>query len=309
VIAAPGELALLAVAVFLVGTPHGALDARLAREFLPPLFGRHWLKSFICAYLVLAGSVLALWFAAPVAAIGLFLLLSVVHFGEHDSPSGRWPHVVTRGALPPVLAAAFHPDATATIFELLAGPGGGTLAGLLGGPVLIIWLAGAALTLVEEKKQKAELVLLAALFAIAPPLIAFSLYFALIHTPRALAGSRRPGERWRDLLRAAMPWSLAALALAFALWAWFAPQVGEAPAFLRTTFWWLSALTVPHMLLHLIAHKQSVARADNIARARLPAKTGLRARPERSAELALLGPISLPAPTPPPAASSQGAAK
>jgi Brp/Blh family beta-carotene 15,15'-monooxygenase len=268
VIAAPGELALLGAAVFVVGTPHGALDARLARDWLRPILGKRWAVPFVAAYLALAVLTLGLWLVAPALALPLFLLLAAVHFGHHDSTSGRWLPVVVRGGLPPVVASAVQPDAIAAIFTLLAGAGGAELAAFAGGPLLILWLAGAAITLATEGRR-AELIALAALFAAAPPLVAFSLYFALVHTPRALAASRRPGERWRDLFAAALPWSLAAVALAVPLWAWFAPYLGEGPAFVRTTFWWLSALTVPHMVLHLCEKAHSDAGSHSTSKARL----------------------------------------
>jgi Brp/Blh family beta-carotene 15,15'-monooxygenase len=250
------ELALLGVAVFVLGTPHGALDARLARDWLCPFLGRQWALTFVAAYLALAGLTLALWFIIPALALAAFLLFAAIHFGHHDSPSGRWVPVLVRGSLAPVLASAAHANELGAIFTLLAGESGKPMVASLGGPLLLLWLAGAAWTLATEGRRT-ELLALAALFVVAPPLIAFSLYFALVHSPRALASSRRPGERWGDLIRAALPWSLAAVALALALWAWFAPLLGEGPAFIRTTFWWLSALTVPHMALHLTAPRSS----------------------------------------------------
>jgi Brp/Blh family beta-carotene 15,15'-monooxygenase len=302
VTAGPAELALLAAAVFLVGTPHGALDARTARDWLRPRAGRNWVLPFVIGYLALAGLTLAAWFLAPAVALALFLLLAAIHFGHHDSPSGRWLPVLVRGALPPIVAAAAHPAAIASIFDLLGGEGGVALAAVAGGPLLIIWLAGAAITLAVEGRRL-ELIGLAALFAITPPMIAFSLYFALVHTPRALAASRRPGERWRDLLRDALPWSLAAIALAVMLWAWFVPQLGEGPALVRTIFWWLSALTVPHMLLHLMV--QSVAGSHSTDSASPPANTASRAPFARGAKRVLSGPFRSTAPTARPAVSKR----
>jgi Brp/Blh family beta-carotene 15,15'-monooxygenase len=275
------ELALLAVAVF-VGTPHGALDARVARAWLRPTLGAQWAVPFIAGYLGLAGLMLALWVAVPVLALALFLLLAAVHFGHHDSPGGKVGSVMVRGSLPPVLAAASHPGTMADLFVLIAGEEGRLLAALAGGPLLLLWLAGAAITLVTEGRRS-ELLALAALFLLAPPLVAFSLYFALVHTPRALSASRRPGERLRDLLRAALPWSLAALVLAALLWAWLAPQLGPGPAFIRTAFWWLSALTVPHMALHLFCDGQRVAGSHSTERAKPPANTASRAALSRGA--------------------------
>jgi Brp/Blh family beta-carotene 15,15'-monooxygenase len=252
------QLFLLTLAVFLLGTPHGALDAREARDWLRPRLGNGWALRFVAGYLALAGLTLGLWLLEPVAALAAFLALAAVHFGEHDSRSGAWLPVLVRGALPPVVAAAAHPGEIAAIFALLAGGEGPVLAALLGGPLLVLWLAGAAAVLVLEPATpaRAELLLLAALFALAPPLVAFACYFGLLHSPRALLASRRPGERWPALLRDALPWSLAAVCLAVPLWATFLPRLGSGDALVRTIFWWLSALTVPHMALHLMIRRR-----------------------------------------------------
>jgi Brp/Blh family beta-carotene 15,15'-monooxygenase len=255
VIAGPAELALLSVAVFLIGTPHGALDARLAGEWLRPVLGPAWALPFVAGYLALTGATLAFWLAAPGAALVLFLLLAAIHFGHHDSASQRWLSIMVRGALPSVVAAATHPQAISSIFTLLAEQAGEPIGALLGGPMLLLWLAGAAVILLTEAR-KAELLLLSLLFALVPPLVAFAAYFALVHTPRALAASRHTGEHWRDLLAAALPWSVAAVALALALWMWLATDLEIGPALTQTIFWWLSALTLPHMLLHLLTDVQ-----------------------------------------------------
>ncbi len=259
-IAGPAELALLSVAVFLIGTPHGALDARLAGEWLRPVLGRVWAVPFVAGYLALTGATLAFWLAAPGAALVLFLLLAAIHFGHHDSASRRWHSMMVRGALPSVVAAAAHPEATSAIFTLLAGQAGEAIAALLGGPMLLLWLAGAAVTLLTETRR-AELLLLSGLFVLAPPLFAFAAYFALIHTPRALAASRRPNERWRDLLGTSLPWSVAAIALALPLWMWLATELQHGPALVQTIFWWLSALTVPHMVLHLLTEARGTVQS------------------------------------------------
>jgi Brp/Blh family beta-carotene 15,15'-monooxygenase len=300
----PAELALLAAAVFLIGTPHGALDARVARDWLRPSLGDRWAVPFVAGYLALAGATLALWLAAPAVALGLFLLLAAVHFGQHDSLSGRWLPVLVRGTLPPVIAAAAHPAAIISIFTLLGGSGGASLAAFAGGPLLLLWIAGAAVTLLTEGRRS-ELVALAALFLFAPPLIAFSLYFALVHTPRAMSASRRPGERWPELLRAALPWSLAAVALAVLLWTFLLPQLGTGPALVRTVFWWLSALTVPHLALHLLGDAQSVAGSHNTDKARAPAKIASLEPPATGAKTVLPGPIKSTAPTARPALSKR----
>ena len=259
------QLPVLAVAVFLLGTPHGALDHRLARGLLQPRLGSAWLPTFVIAYLAAAGAMLATWLTLPAVALALFLALAVLHFGEHDAPSGRTVPLLVRGALPIVVPAAGHRAELQQIFGWIAGEGGASLVAWLAGPALLAWLCGAVVTLALEARWRwrAELVGLAALFLVAPPLIGFSLYFALVHSPRAVSSSLRPGERVGDLLRSALPFSLGAVALAALGYLALRDTLAVEPALVRTVFWWLAALTVPHMALGLWASRNSPTAAGS----------------------------------------------
>jgi Brp/Blh family beta-carotene 15,15'-monooxygenase len=259
------QLPVLAVAVFLLGTPHGALDHRLARGLIEPRLGSAWLPAFVVAYLAAAGAMVAAWLIVPAVALALFLALAVLHFGEHDSPSGRTVPLLVRGALPILVPAAAHRAELQQIFGWLGGEGGAALVAWLAGPALLAWLCGAVVTLAVEARwqSRVELVGLAALFVVAPPLIGFSLYFALVHSPRALSSSLQPGERVGDLLRSGLPFSVGAVALAAVGYLALRDTLAFEPALVRTVFWWLAALTVPHMGLALLASRNSPTRGGS----------------------------------------------
>ena len=70
----------------------------------------------------------------------------------------------------------------------------------------------------------------------------------------------RPGTRWagpgslaaragRWLLRESLPFTVATILLATVIWLVFARSAAYDQTMIRTIFWWLSALTVPHMIL------------------------------------------------------------
>lgn len=253
------QLPWLAAAVFVIGAPHGALDHRLARVLLAPAAGRGWWALFIGAYLAVAGGMLVLWLVQPTLALLLFLALATVHFGEHDSPSGRALAIAVRGSIAVVITAAAHPGEMRQLYGWIAGEGGAALVSWLAGPALLLWLCGAVATLALEPSLKARLELLAltALFGSAPPLIAFAAYFALVHTPRALAEARHPDEGWGTLLRSAAPLTLAAGLLALGGFVLLRRGLTVEAAVVRTVFWWLGALTVPHMALALLVRRTS----------------------------------------------------
>nr|WP_294168127.1 Brp/Blh family beta-carotene 15,15'-dioxygenase [uncultured Sphingomonas sp.] len=253
------QLPVLGLAVFVAGTPHGALDHRAARSLLEPALGRGWMSAFVLLYLGAAGAMLLWWLAAPGAALAAFLILATVHFGSHDSPSGAPLAVVARGAVPPVVAAAAHRDGLATIFGWIAGEQGAALVPWLAGPGLALWLCAAVGTLALERSagSRLELIGVTAAFLFLPPLLAFAAYFALLHSPRALRTSLLPGETAGAMLRSALPWSLAAVGLAALGYLLLRDQLPADQAFVRTVFWWLAALTVPHMGLHLLSRRNS----------------------------------------------------
>jgi Brp/Blh family beta-carotene 15,15'-monooxygenase len=253
------QLPLLGIAVFVAGTPHGALDHRVARGLLEPALGRGWLGAFLLLYLAAAGAMLLCWLAAPSAALVGFLILATVHFGSHDSPSGAPLAVAARGAIPPVVAAAVHREELTTIFGWLAGDQGAALVPWLAGPGLALWLCAAVATLALERRtaSRLELIGVTALFLFLPPLLAFAAYCALLHSPRALWSSLLPGETLAQLLKAALPFSFAAVALAALGYGLLRQELAADAAFVRTVFWWLAALTVPHMGLHLLSSRRA----------------------------------------------------
>ncbi len=253
------QLPVLGLAVFVAGTPHGALDHRAARALLQPALGRNWMSVFVLLYLAAAGATVLWWLVAPGAALAAFLVLAALHFGSHDSPSGSPLAVLARGAVPPVIAAAAHRAELTTIFGWLAGEQGTALVPWLAGPGLALWLCAALATLALERRtgSRLELVGVVALFVILPPLLAFAAYFALLHSPRALRMSLLPGETVGAMLRSALPFSLAAVALAVAGYGLLQGRLPADQAFVRTVFWWLAALTVPHMGLHMHSRRNS----------------------------------------------------
>ena len=70
--------------VVAVGLPHGAFDGAIARYLG---YSQNWrgLIYFILLYLILAMAVIMFWIWQPGFALGLFLLMSALHFGYGDA--------------------------------------------------------------------------------------------------------------------------------------------------------------------------------------------------------------------------------
>jgi Brp/Blh family beta-carotene 15,15'-monooxygenase len=95
---------------------------------------------------------------------------------------------------------------------------------------------------------------LVVLFAIASPLVSFLVYFCGWHSARGLQRLRRElGESWPELARSLAPLTVGAIALV-GLAAWLVlGGAGWNGTLIRATFVGLSAVAVPHLLLHGVA--------------------------------------------------------
>lgn len=256
---------ILLVAAVVAGLPHGALDHHVARTLFEPRYGRRWPVPFLAAYLGLAGIVLASWWAMPTAMLGVFLALSLLHFGAEDNSvvgAHRWAGQVAHGGLPIVATVLAHPAEVERLFASLAGArGAAVLVAIISGPVAVAWIATWVVTIrywIRHRDDSRtglaliEAVAIAGLFIAAPPLVAFSIYFVAAHTPRALRGLNdrsHGGKRaWGDLVSSGLPFTALAIVAGVALWR-VLPHGDAAAATVRATFILLSALTVPHMWL------------------------------------------------------------
>ncbi len=294
-LAAPGaalEVGLpLAVVGALLGLPHGAVDhlvpgwwaatappgGRLAHPT-----DRSWLIRFGAGYVVVAGLALAALLLAPTPALVLALLLAAVHFGRGEvvtsaeragqpppSPSARWPETIAYGCVTVGLLLWAKPDLSDPYVRPLS-PWIADGVRQTRGPALALLVVAvvvglAALVRRRQILDAAELGLLAVMFAAAPPLAAFGLYFgcwhAVRHTGRLLdlarrhlarqqpAGNGRAAEapspvRWSAaaalLARASVRPTVVALLAVLLLW-W-----GRGLAGLQAEVAVLLALTFPH---------------------------------------------------------------
>ncbi len=245
---APGALRAAApallVAAVAAGLPHGASDVSL-------LAARGRPRAAQAAYAVAALAALAVALALPGPALVVLLVLSVAHFAEGEQ---GWARAAGEpGALLPALAVGTaavvlplvtSPADVRPVLDDLAPAVGSAVAG---GPVrlalaaVVVVLALAAL---RRPGRRAELVLVLAVLAALPPLVAFAVWFAGWHAVRH--GARvlvaHPPERRKALVRTWLAPSLAAAAGLGALVA----ATGGVPAALVLG---LLALTVPHAVV------------------------------------------------------------
>lgn len=249
----PVMLLLLIGLIVLLGVPHGAFDPLFAQR-LHALSGlRDW-SLFTLAYTLPALLVALLWQTAPGFFLGGFLLLSLLHFsGDPEAGSSVFFRFVY-GGLVIVLPALLHADEVARLFGMLADQESATVLAhwlhLAAWPWLLATLPAALLALREHRPAVLEMLAVAVLAVLAPPLVAFTIFFCGMHGARhvlrtlAYAG---PGAVHGALRSAALPLLGAAVLFAAALWCWRDVVLEE--RLVRLIFIGLAALTVPHMAL------------------------------------------------------------
>lgn len=254
-----GPAAIVTLAVIIVlGVPHGALDAEVARPALRSRFGQMWFLVFAVPYLGLSALVLAAWVLAPLLTLAAFLAVSAFHFGEEDAGPGLSLEMLLRGGLPIAVPVLLQPAATATLLGTvalrpMAGPPAWLLDLSLGWAGIAV--VGCAVLLARRRwAVLAEVAVLFVAFAALSPLTAFAFYFIGFHAPRHMAGLVADPVRAPRVgtVRAAavhaVPVTLLTILLGAALWPLYP---GSGPdRLLALTLQGLAALTLPHLLLH-----------------------------------------------------------
>lgn len=265
------QAGLLLGGLVLVGAPHGIFDIDVALWAAPRRGRVAWLTVLLAGYLGLMIVVAAGWAWAPGATLAGFLAVSVGHFGLEDGPArGACPALErgvgagVRGAAVILGPALLHPASVDAVFAALAGTTPARVEAVtaaVAAPLVAVWVAGLAFTLAGQAKRRAggeaaELLGLCALFAVAPPLLAFAVYFCGVHAVRhAVEMARLSGARG---VRAQAGWAArrmapvaAVLALGLAVALAASPRLTGATAASAVvwSFRLLAALTLPHLVL------------------------------------------------------------
>jgi Brp/Blh family beta-carotene 15,15'-monooxygenase len=243
----------LAVLIFVLGIPHGALDVIFAKRHYRLVTWWQW-TAFVTAYVALAAAVVGFWWAFPAAFLTAFLAVSAFHFsGDLD----RGTSVVLRfwyaGSML-IFPAWFYQADVAYLFGALVGSAfAAQLASVLN-DVALPWCGGLVATLAWQWRANwvtgVEVTAVSLLAITAPPLVSFTVFFCLMHSARHALRTKAFATDlvWTDLvIKALAPMAVCALA-AVVLW----PTVKGLPfetSIVRVLFVALAALTVPHMVL------------------------------------------------------------
>ena len=266
-----GVLWVVLAAGLLIGLPHGAVD-HLVPEWL---LGRRlpWPQAAagLLAYVAVAAGFFGLLRVAPLPSAVVFLAVSAAHFGAGDvefhalrrgvTPQYRLLAIAAFGLPTVALPIALHAEQVQPVLAALAPQ----LATLVTPQVRIVLLVATLLAVVVtgwralnagDVRAARDLVVLVVVFAVAPPLAAFAVYFGFWHAARHmgrllsldprnasdLANDRlgRPLGRFARL--AALPTAASLIVLAGLWWG-----AGGAQGLVSAHLGLLAALTMPHV--------------------------------------------------------------
>lgn len=257
----------LALAVTVLGLPHGALDFAVAKS-LRLVDSLNSALYFITIYIAVSALAIMLWIAFPALGLGLFLVVSVYHF------SADWrdtmPSYAGIGLAAVILCgpAIFYSATLLTLFTaLLLSHESATW---IIQSMQLIFAAGLAMFLYfvfnalkdkQPDKQKigkwpyAEWLALIISSLILSPLLHFALYFCLLHSPKHLHDvSVKLNVSVRKAIFISLPFVLLTLILAAALFKLFGTSELNV-TLLRWIFIGLFGLTMSHMLLISLWHR------------------------------------------------------
>ena len=268
-----------ALAVALLGVPHGGLDHWTGRRLLHQRFGSTWWMIFFPVYLLVSCLFAFGWFVFPITTVVLFFFISAWHFGREDqhATASRSARLQRQFAFDHVSAAAVgglviwipslvRPEEMQSLLHLIVPGNGFESAGLIVDVTQVIAVLAiplASLTLLRRLIQTPRdcerwTPLATAAVAVSMPiLISFTIYFCFWHSWLGLQRLRRAESLTiPQFARSIAPLSVVAI-IGIALSGWWlqgsAAEValqGQTSLLLQALFIGLSAIAVPHLFLH-----------------------------------------------------------
>lgn len=247
------ELIVAGALIVFLGVPHGALDILYIRRVLGIRLPRQFVLTLL-SYMAISGLVVWLWVAASQAFLMVFLAASGFHFsGDPERGASLLTRVAT-GVGVVALPVFLHSAELQHLYSLLTNRGAAEAVVEISYPVAIgIGLGGAvAMTLEITRKHFAiagELAAVLLLATMAPPLLAFTIYFCLMHSARHILRTAEivPISRRAFIIECVLP--MVAVLLVGGV-AWRMQDVLPIDAkVIQILFVILAALTAPHMII------------------------------------------------------------
>lgn len=270
------QYALLVIGTLIIGIPHGATDDHIF--YAAGL--EKWLPGqkkglFYLFYLLIAGFYTLFWLLWPVGALGLFLLLSIYHFGQSHLfyftyPSPNFPQRVfylAWGAYALMLPIMFQYQEALPVIRTLIGfePLALVTMNYLAMPLAVGLFAVNSLAIAYHAYQQAislpralleiiNLLVLGLLAYTTPLFVAFITYWALWHSLNSVFEIRNfLAAKIGNLSFKAFGWKAFPLTLVtvvgIGLLFWLTGSLGQKDELLAVFFIVIATVTLPHSIV------------------------------------------------------------
>lgn len=258
--------------MLMLGLPHGATDHGLF-DLLVKDKSTNKGVSFYLAYLMVIGAYGLVWFLLPMVAFGIFIFMSVYHFGQsnwadikYESATQARLHYVLWGAgilLTPIILHGGEASAiVATMTEYTIPPPSTEFVQLIIGGlaslnvlVLMIYYFQGLLTTRRLAKELLAYGVLILMFLTNTLLLGFTVYFVFWHSLTSARDQLRffqrrlsPSAR-KQLFGEIALVVIGALAFCLIVWLGPGPEAALRPGVIGGVFVFISLVTLPHMLL------------------------------------------------------------
>ena len=236
--------------IVLLGVPHGSLDVLFASQTFDLKHFTHWVK-FILYYVTAALGVILVWLVVPSILFTSFLILSAIHFSEDlnlmDFKILKFCYGASIITFPSLLFSAELIDLYAMIIDIKTASSlvkVSQFIGISAGPILAIQLLNKKI----EIRTKLEVICVCALFLLLNPILAFGIYFCIMHSARHLIRSHFFLTKFtrQDFLNALIFPTIAVIMIGLFIW-WVVANKTLEVNMIRIIFIGLAALTVPHV--------------------------------------------------------------
>lgn len=247
------QLLILSPVILVMGVPHGALDVIFARQYVGVRSVAGW-SLFGFSYIAAATFVVGFWWITPGIFLAAFLLISIFHFsGDPEGETSVLFRTLYGGSviLCPLI---IHAEQVTGIFALVVGFADAQMIVLTLNWAAWPWMVAIGLVSIAGMQRQPlssfELVSVAALMTLAPPLTGFTLFFCGMHSARHVLRTHAYSKEKSYsalLMLAFIPMSITVAGVISAWWLFDGTQLDE--RLTQLIFVGLASLTVPHMVV------------------------------------------------------------
>lgn len=236
-------------AIVLLGVPHGSLDVLFALRAYQLNSLMAWVV-FLTAYLLVAMGIIVLWMLLPVWFFIGFLIFSALHFSDDLNTPNPVLTKLSYGAAVICLPSIVHGTALVGLYAVFVDASVAqrivTVSQWLCYPILFLM----GLMLFNRQiaiREKLDAYAVLAIMTLLPPILAFAVYFCLMHSARHLIRSHAFFGQLnaRLFIMALVLPTLAVIIMACGVWFFTNARTVESDL-IRLVFIGLAALTFPH---------------------------------------------------------------